>query len=189
MKLTSFYIKQKGWRSLQHPHQEPKMFLCSSFFFGLTFSIILEVKMSEWSITAGHEILCAIWFHLHNLKNVKNIHRGMISVTPPWLFFTFLVPNRIWHMTWIEFTQHVCITSWTYVLHMRIQSRSRVHQARNRSCREGYLYTCNCLILFHLDRIQAKHLDLKKKMGILRGQCERSSVRLRDIPLKCKSRL
>ena len=104
MKLTSFYIKQKGWRSLQHPHQEPKMFLCSSFFFGLTFSIILEVKMSEWSITAGHEILCAIWFHLHNLKNVKNIHRGMISVTPPWLFFTFFklfkwyqIAYDIWH--------------------------------------------------------------------------------------------
>ena len=42
---------------------------------------------------------CAIWYHLHNLKNVRNTHGGLLlleacnftnSNTPPWLFFTFI---------------------------------------------------------------------------------------------------
>ena len=40
-----------------------------------------------------NEILCAIWYHLFNLKNVKNTHgRKLILVinTPPRVFFTFL---------------------------------------------------------------------------------------------------
>ena len=44
----------------------------------------------------------AIWYHLHNLKNVKKAHGGVLflvkpeacnftkSNTPPWMFFTFL---------------------------------------------------------------------------------------------------
>ena len=46
---------------------------------------------------------CAIWYHLHNSKNVKNTHRGVLILiklqakacnftkinTPPWVFFTF----------------------------------------------------------------------------------------------------
>ena len=46
---------------------------------------------------------CAIWYHLCNLKNVKNAHGGVLllvksqakacnfnkSNTPPWLFVTF----------------------------------------------------------------------------------------------------
>ena len=47
---------------------------------------------------------CAIWYHLYNLKNVKNTHGGVLllvvklqalacnfttkSNTPPWVFFT-----------------------------------------------------------------------------------------------------
>ena len=30
-----------------------------------------------------------IWYHLHNLKNVKNTHRETLLKTPPWVFFTF----------------------------------------------------------------------------------------------------
>ena len=42
--------------------------------------------------------LCAIWYHLYKLKNVKNSHRGVLlfsacnftkSNTPPCLLFTF----------------------------------------------------------------------------------------------------
>ena len=47
---------------------------------------------------------CTIWYHLDNLKNVKNIHGGVLllvkfqalacnftkSNTHPWVFFTFL---------------------------------------------------------------------------------------------------
>ena len=46
---------------------------------------------------------CAIWYHLHNLNNVKNTHGGVLllvklhalnlqlyrSNTPPWVFFPF----------------------------------------------------------------------------------------------------
>ena len=49
-------------------------------------------------------MLCGIWCHLHNLKNVKNTHVRVLlfvklqaeacnfteSNTPPWVFFTFL---------------------------------------------------------------------------------------------------
>ena len=51
----------------------------------------------------AHVILCMIWYHLYNLKNVKNTHGQMLllvklqalacnftkSNTPPWVFFTF----------------------------------------------------------------------------------------------------
>ena len=43
-------------------------------------------------------MLCAIWYHLINFKNVKNTHGGVLllvklqaskSNTPPWVFFMF----------------------------------------------------------------------------------------------------
>ena len=48
-------------------------------------------------------MLCAIWYHLYNLKSVKNTHEGVLILvklhaeacnftmtnTPPWVFFTF----------------------------------------------------------------------------------------------------
>ena len=63
-------------------------------------------------------VRCAIWYHLYNLKNVKNTHwRVLILIkfqalacnftkidTPRWVFFTFyivqMVPNRVTH--------HIC---------------------------------------------------------------------------------
>ena len=49
-------------------------------------------------------VRCTIWYHLYNLKNVKNNHGGVLILvklqtsacnftkinTPPWVFFTFL---------------------------------------------------------------------------------------------------
>ena len=33
---------------------------------------------------------CAIWYHLYELKNMKNTHnKKSKSNTPPWVFFTF----------------------------------------------------------------------------------------------------
>ena len=39
-------------------------------------------------------VRCAIWYHLYNLKNVKNIHGGVLILVnfteinaPPWVFF------------------------------------------------------------------------------------------------------
>ena len=52
-------------------------------------------------------MLCAIWYHSYNLKNVKNTHGGVLLLvkftkvnTPPWVFFTFL---KLW--TWYQFAQ------------------------------------------------------------------------------------
>ena len=49
-------------------------------------------------------VRCAIWYHLYNLKNVKNTHGGVLILvklqaevcnftkinTPPWVFLAFL---------------------------------------------------------------------------------------------------
>ena len=60
-------------------------------------------------------MLCAIWYNLYNLKNVKNAHGGVVlllscrlkpynfikSNTPPWVFFRLfqlkMIPNRATH--------------------------------------------------------------------------------------------
>ena len=48
-------------------------------------------------------MLYVIWYHLHDLKNMKNTHKGVLLLgklqasacnftkinTPPWVFFTF----------------------------------------------------------------------------------------------------
>ena len=45
-----------------------------------------------------HVVRCTIWYHLYNLKNVKNTHGGVLILvklqafkinTPPWVSFTF----------------------------------------------------------------------------------------------------
>ena len=56
--------------------------------------------------TPQHAVVmfCAIWYHIYNLKNVKNTHGGMLLLsqqlyqisTPPWMLFTFLKLSK-WH--------------------------------------------------------------------------------------------
>ena len=57
------------------------------------------IGLLTWLIIA---VLCAIWYHVHNLRNVKNPHGGVLLIvklqasacnfiksnTPPWVFFT-----------------------------------------------------------------------------------------------------
>ena len=64
---------------------------------------MLSVEAEE-EFAKDNETLCAIWYHLYNLENVKNIHGGVSLLvkleasacnftkcnTPPWVFFTFL---------------------------------------------------------------------------------------------------
>ena len=46
-------------------------------------------------------VFCAIWYHLYNLKNVKNIHGRLKLTLLPWCFYVFwtvqMVPNRARH--------------------------------------------------------------------------------------------
>ena len=42
----------------------------------------------------------AIWYHVYNFKNVKNIHTK--SNTPPWMFFTFFKLYK-----WYQITQRI----------------------------------------------------------------------------------
>ena len=61
------------------------------------------VTLLHSRICLRYMMRCAIWQHLHNLKNLKNTHGGVLllvklqvltynftkSNTPPWVFFTF----------------------------------------------------------------------------------------------------
>ena len=61
---------------------------------------------------------CSIWYHLYNLKNVKNAHRGVLLLAKLQLqvillhacFSRFLnctkVPNRVKGSIWISFSIH-----------------------------------------------------------------------------------
>ena len=65
-------------------------------------------KTSVWRI---YETLWAIWYHLYDLKNVKNIGGVLLlakfqteacyfskSNVPPWVFYTFLKLNKSSHI-------------------------------------------------------------------------------------------
>ena len=50
-------------------------------------------------------MLCAIWYHLYNLKNVKNTFERMSLLnTLLWLFFTFLNLHK-----WYQIVQHITL--------------------------------------------------------------------------------
>ena len=54
----------------------------------------VKIRANDESYYICDAMQCyAILYHLHNLKNVKNTHRGTCnftkSSTPPWMFFTF----------------------------------------------------------------------------------------------------
>ena len=63
---------------------------------------LVSLTSLYWSVSQ-HEMLCTIWHHFYNFKNVKNIHEGVLllvnlpteaynfikSNPTPWMFFTF----------------------------------------------------------------------------------------------------
>ena len=58
---------------------------------------------------------CAIWYHLHNLENVKSTHGGVLILvklqakinTPPWVFFTFFKLNK-----WCQIAKRITYVSY-----------------------------------------------------------------------------
>ena len=65
---------------------------------GASIQVVLDLLIVE-----KYVIRCGIWYHLYNLKNVKNTDGGLLILiklqaeacnftkinTPPWVFFTF----------------------------------------------------------------------------------------------------
>ena len=72
---------------------------------------------------------CAIWYHLHNLKNVKNTHGGVSILvelqadTLSWVSFTFLKLYK-----WYQIEQR--ITYYTFVYFAAISIVSILKQFR-----------------------------------------------------------
>ena len=68
---------------------------------------------------------CAIWYHLCNLKNVKNTHGGVVILvklqaedcnftkinTPPLMFFTFFILYK-----WYQIAQRITIVNYWMIL-------------------------------------------------------------------------
>ena len=94
-------------------------------------------------------VLCAIWYHLCNLKKVKNTHRGAEACnitkrnTPPWVFFTFF---------------NLC--KW-YQISLSITFKTERHQNAYKSHYSavviGYLWTPHWLVT-ELDRWSWRHV-------------------------------
>ena len=64
-------------------------------------------------------MFCTIWYHLCNLKNVKNTHGGVLkpaiflnNKTLPWVFFTFF--NLC---NWYQIVQRI---TWTFVVYFKM---------------------------------------------------------------------
>ena len=69
----------------------------------------------SWGIDQGnYEMHCVIWYHLYNLKIVKNTHGGVIllvkfakSMTPPRMFFRFFKLHK-WYQVALSATYIAC---------------------------------------------------------------------------------
>ena len=83
----------------------------------------------------AYMVLCAIWYHVHNFKNVKNTHGGMLisvklqaeaciftKISTPWVFFTFFKLYK-----WYQIAQRI-----TYVsLHMSFNMLVTIYERFN----------------------------------------------------------
>ena len=75
-------------------------------------SITCQERVIHKLFQKAFVMLCGIWYHLYNLKNVKNTHGAVLllvklqteawnftkSNTAPWVFFTFFKLYK-WHQT------------------------------------------------------------------------------------------
>ena len=93
--LCYFQGSMEIWTCVIHPNRRHILFL---------------QKQVGSSNTGLYVMFCAIWYHLYNLKNVKNTHEGVLllacnftkSNTPPWVFFTFFNLYK-----WYQIAQYI----------------------------------------------------------------------------------
>ena len=82
---------------------QPVSLLCITFSQMKTAGFIWIIFLETLNV-----MRCAIWYHLHNSKTVKNTHGGVLhlqltkSNDPPWVFFTIFR-----YYKWYQFTQSI----------------------------------------------------------------------------------
>ena len=115
-------------------------------------------------------MLCTIWYHLYNLKNVKNTHGGVLllvklqakslsftkSNTPPWVFFTFFELCK-----WYQIAQGCCLRSLFHSQCLTLfycpQWQNEVNLWRdNRKCEHGHkdeMLSCHLISDIHKGKL------------------------------------
>ena len=107
----------------------------------------LKTKIKSF-IKSTYVVICAIWYHLFNLKNVKCTHGGVLllvklqaeacnytkSNTPPWVFFTFF---KLYE--WYQIAQRT-----TYKCQSNKESNVRLEGRFSKICR--WIMHQSCLL-------------------------------------------
>ena len=103
MKVTVFETINQAYHKRWKPSKRGKQgitFVIIEFWNGVVIGIIIVCFLCNLGL---YVMRCAIWYHLYNLKNVKNTHGGVLILiklqakacnftkinTPPRAFFTF----------------------------------------------------------------------------------------------------
>ena len=92
------------------------------------FSENIAYVLNEWSkgiteldLSTLIVMRCAIWYHSYNLKNVKNIHGGVLLLVKlqaisPWMLFTFFNLYK-----WYQIAQHITIKTLEKILQLNLK--------------------------------------------------------------------
>ena len=93
-----------------------------------------------------------IWYHWHNVKNVKNTHGGVLILakinTPPWVFFTFFTLCK-WYQNCA--THHISSRFWQGQLHYAGSCENKCCWKRLQTFLFNILfYNMNCTIYSHI---------------------------------------
>ena len=105
----------------------------------------------------SYEMLCTIWYHLYNLKNVKKSHGRVLllkvcsftkSSTPPWVFFMifklykwYQIAQRI---TNVFLWKNAFLSTWT--VYLLIVNNCFMQRFCQKYCLLKILFTITCLI-------------------------------------------
>ena len=133
--------------------------------FGLVFTI------KPWSCNEfTYEALCVIWYHLYNLKSLKNTHGGVFFVvklqalaynltknnTPPWEFFTFFNLYK-----WYQIAQSITYAFWAQWKYLKCLANLKMVK---------YNFFCGTFCLFDLFYLEKLVLISRRHLG-LRNTC------------------
>ena len=105
----------------------------------------------------SYEMLCTIWYHLYNLKNVKKSHGRVLllkvcsftkSSTPPWVFFMIFKLYK-----WYQIAQRITnVLLWknafssTWTVYLLTVNNCFMQRFCQKYCLLKILFTITCLI-------------------------------------------